>query len=269
MSDWIVLFLACMAVTAALIGIAVIVIRLLLRRKRHGLTPDDYWLVHEFSRCNVIVFGKKGTGKDLIFAHVIALRGDKHYSNIQYNADTEVIALTDVSLGNNTFENCIENRIVKLDPQFEEGKDIYISDGGIYLSSQYDQALNKLYPSMPIFYALSRHLYNNNIHVNVQNLGRLWLKLREQADSYIRAMGTTDRGEYLLVHTVCYDKYESAAQGLLPNRDSQYRATYGDITERTFKIYKQELQYDTRYFKDVFLNVPHTPLEEVKRRVQR
>lgn len=52
---------------------------------------------------------------------------------------------------------------------------------------------------MPIFYALSRHLYNNNIHVNVQNLGRLWLKLREQADSFIRVLGTTDRGSYLLV----------------------------------------------------------------------
>lgn len=172
-------------------------------------------------------------------------------------------------LGDNTFEDCIQNTIEKLDPQFEEGKDIYISDGGIYLSSQYDSALNKLYPSMPIFYALSRHLYNNNIHVNVQNLGRLWLKLREQADSFIRVLGTTDRGSYLLVRAISYDNITAASNGLLPARDRQYRATHGEITERRFRVYKSELNYDTRYFKDVFLNVRRTPLEEILHHVRR
>lgn len=257
-------------VVAAVSMLAVVMITHFVRRhKRGGLSPDDYWLVNEFSRCNVIVFGKKGTGKDLLFAHVIALRGDRHYSNIEYNADTQVIRLTDVSLGANTFEDCIQNTIEKLDPQFEEGKDIYISDGGIYLSSQYDSALNKLYPSMPIFYALSRHLYNNNIHVNVQNLGRLWLKLREQADSFIRVLGTTDRGSYLLVRAISYDNITAASNGLLPARDRQYRATHGEITERRFRVYKSELNYDTRYFKDVFLNVRRTPLEEILHHVRR
>jgi len=43
---------------------------------------QNTWLVSEFARCNIIVYGKKGSGKDLLFAHTINLRGQPHYSNI-------------------------------------------------------------------------------------------------------------------------------------------------------------------------------------------
>jgi hypothetical protein len=209
------------------------------------------------------VFGKKGSGKDLLFAHTIYLRDSPHYSNIRYNGATEVVPLTDIALGDNTFLNCIEGDIHKVEPRFGERCDIYISDGGIYLSSQYDKILNDVYLSMPIFYALSRHLYDNNIHVNVQNLGRLWIKLREQADSYIKVLRTTDRSDFLYVDVICYDNYTSAAEGLLPNRSKQFMATHGSIVARTIKINKGELEYNSRYFRDVFLDLKRTEFEEV------
>ena len=82
---WIVL-----GVVAAVI-IAVVIVIIARRYKRRRLDAADAWLVSEFRRCNVMVFGKKGSGKDVIFAHVIALRGEKHYSNIPYDDNTEEI----------------------------------------------------------------------------------------------------------------------------------------------------------------------------------
>ncbi len=260
----------------ALIGIALLiamikgVIRLiqwLIQRHSVSLSVNDKWLVNEFGRCNVIVFGKKGSGKDLLFAHVIALRGQPHYSNIQYNEDTTVIALTDISVGNNTWTDCLRGDITKTPPQFEEEQDIYISDGGIYLPSQYDNELNKRYQGMPIFYALSRHLYNSNIHVNVQALGRLWLKLREQADSYIRVLHTEQRRDGLLVTGITYDNYNAANAGLLPRNDPEFVAKNGEIVKRRWLIRYSELQYNTRYFRDIFLERQLTPLEEVLQHV--
>lgn len=253
-----------------LVILSIILIRLFyVKKKYNGLNPTDAWLISEFRRCNVIVFGKKGTGKDLLFSHVIYLRGEPHYANIPYNGETEVISVTDVALGTNTFIDCINGTIKKIEPCFNLGSDIYISDGGIYLPCQYNKELNDVYPSMPLYYALSRQLYENNIHVNVQNLGRLWDKLREQADSFIRVIGTVEYKEYLQVSFIYYDTYSSAVAGLLPSRDKQYKATNGVIRALKIKVYKHELQYDTHYFRDVFLNIKKSPLEEVLKHVRR
>lgn len=248
---------------------AIVLVKVIQCHKRGGLNANDYWLVQEFMRCNVMVFGKKGKGKDLLFAHVIALRGEKHYSNMEYNDDTEVISLKEVALGKNTFEDCINDTIKKLPPRFESGCDIYITDGGIYLPSQYNKLLNDLYPSMPLLYALSRQVYQNNIHANVQAFGRLWDKLREQADSYIRVVDRIEHEKYFLVKTICYEEYAAAESCLLPCGDLQYIATHGNIKKRTFKVMKASLQYDTHYFKKVFLEDDETPLERVTNYVER
>ena len=44
-------------------------------------------MISNFKKCNVIVFGKKGTGKDLIFQKVINCRKDTYYSNISYGGN--------------------------------------------------------------------------------------------------------------------------------------------------------------------------------------
>jgi hypothetical protein len=254
----------------AALGAALSLLLLLrLHKKVVQWSKDDKWLADEFRRCNVIVFGKKGSGKDLLFAHVIYLRNELHYSNICYNELTELRSLKDLLLGDNTFIDFVEDSITKSDPIFEEQKDFYISDGGVFLPSQFHREINEIYPSMPIYFALSRHLYNSNVHVNVQHLTRIWDKLREQADSYIRTLKTEDKGDYLIVNAITYDRYESAVSGLLPCNDKQYQSTNGEITERRFKVFKHELEYDTRYFKGVFLNAPKTYYEEVMSHVQR
>ncbi|MDE7107490.1 MAG: hypothetical protein K2O39_04125, partial [Clostridiales bacterium] len=164
----------------------------LLRPKYIAYKYDeaDRYLVSEFRRCNVLVFGKKGTGKDLIFAHVIALRGEKHYANIPYDYNTEVIELHEVAAGDNTFEDCVNGTVRPFTPRFEEGWDIYMSDLGIYFPSSLHILLDKLYPSLPVDMALSRQLYNSNRHGNCQAFERPWIKIREQADSYIQTLGT-------------------------------------------------------------------------------
>ena len=42
------------------------------------------FVVSEFKRCNVVVDGKKGTGKDLLFQYVIWKRDEHYYANISY-----------------------------------------------------------------------------------------------------------------------------------------------------------------------------------------
>ena len=96
------------------------------------------------------------------------------------------------------------------------------------LPSQYDTKLYKSYPSFPIFYALSRHLYNSNIHCNTQNLSRVWKALREQADFYIKCIEVKKPFilglfGFLRIDFICYDKYESANNSLLLKNSSIYK----------------------------------------------
>lgn len=226
-------------------GIALFVgVFFLVKRERYEYKLDeaDRWLVNEFRRCNVMVFGKKGTGKDLIFAHVIALRGEKHYANIPYDYNTEVIELYEVAAGDNTFEDCVNGTVRPFIPRFEEGRDIYMTDIGIYFPSSLHVILDKLYPSLPVDMALSRQLYNSNRHTNCQAFERPWIKIREQADSYIQTLGTVRRDEFLFVHIRGYDKYENA------KNETDW------IVEFTVRIPINELQYDSRYFRNIFFD---------------
>jgi len=223
-----------MAVILILIIIAVLFVLVRLKVKpNENVESDAYWdeqnawLVSEFSRCNVIVFGKKGSGKDLTFSHVINLRGVKHYANMPYNKLTTVMGLDSLSVGDNTFEDFLNDTLTKFKPVFNDELDYYISDAGVYLPSQYDKDLDKRYHSMPLFYALSRQLHKMNIHANLQALGRLWKKLREQGDGFLWIRKTVDMDTHFVVHAISYDRYESAERRLLPVKDKQYGATYG------------------------------------------
>ena len=226
------------------------------------------FLIKIFNKNNVIVFGKKGTGKDLLFQYVINSRHKKHFSNIKFNRNTSNICLKDLELKNNTYDNFINNDIFLEEKKEQfEGKDFYISDIGIMLPSQYDTKLYKSYPSFPIFYALSRHLYNSNVHCNTQNLNRVWKALREQADTYIKCIGVDTPFflglfGFLRINFIIYDKYESAEKSLLPlpygfmnkflNANAkQYYATNGDIKKCYVLINKKSIHYDTRAFHEV------------------
>ena len=223
-------------------------------------------MINNFKKCNVIVFGKKGTGKDLIFQKVINSRKDTYYSNISYGGDYKDIDVKDLTT-NNTYNDFIQNKINLCDKINErEGKDIYLSDCGIILPSQYDSTLHKVFPSFSSYYALSRHLYNSNVHCNTQALSRVWKALREQADYYINTLGTKKIFGFLITKCVSYDRYASAEKSLTPfkcakglnDRTStemyrEFESINGEI--KSFYVFQRvkRIKYDTRaYHEKIF-----------------
>lgn len=224
------------------------------------------YIVDNFKNVNVIVVGKKGTGKDLLFNKVINKRKSFYYANIPYNNKWgfQIITPKDISIEPNTYEQFLENQLTKVERKYYENKDIYLSDGGIILPSYMDSTLYKKYKSLPVYYALSRHLYNSNIHVNVQNLGRVWKALREQADFYCVCKKTYKLPFLFITKVITYDKYQSVENGLLPMKNSlfnkeqralyqQYIAQNGDIRSGYVIQFKKNIKYDTRYFEKVLL----------------
>ena len=91
----------------------------------------------------MIVFGKKGTGKDLLFQVVVNRRNENHYSNINYGKKSLNVSIKELSLFPNTYESLIDNKIEKVEPNLKEKYDIYISDGGVILPSQFDYLFNR------------------------------------------------------------------------------------------------------------------------------
>lgn len=245
-----------------LIAILVALVLIIILWIKHWLFVQD--VLWQFKHCNVIVSGKKGTGKDLVFQYVINKRKEKYYANISYGGDYKNIKLKQVSCAPNDYEHIVNDNIVKQKHTLVEKKDIYISDIGVFLPSYMDSKLYKEFPSMPILYALSRHLYANNIHCNSQNVERGWKALREQADFYIITKRTYKIFGIFLTRCITYDKYESARQGLLPiktrilNKYSKaevdiYNAKNGNIKSGFIIQRKKDLKYDTRAFEKILL----------------
>lgn len=231
-------------------------------------------LVKCFEEENCIVFGPKGSGKDLIDNKVIESRKEPCYANIPYNKEYCVVrSIKDFSVEPNTYKDILNGSIKKIDKINKEHCDMYISDGGIFLPSQHAGDLVKNYPSLPIYYALSRHLTNSNIHINTQYLGRVWDKLREQAAYYIRAVHTTklaikiknkEHG-FLITDFIIYDNYQSALSKLRPFENKRlfegaegaaakadFIAKHGNI--RSYKIIQTigSVHYDSRHFHKEF-----------------
>ena len=228
----------------------------------HITNKNTLW---NFKHCNVLVGGKKGSGKDLLFQWVINKRHQYYYANIPYGHKYKKIQLKEVSTGSNDYNHIINDEIEKQPHLFKENKDIYISDIGIYLPSYMDSKLYVKFPSMPIFYALSRQLYNNNVHCNTQNIERGWKALREQADFYIIVKRTYKIFGFLFITKYySYDRYESARQNLMPiktrllNKYSKaeadiYKATNGEIRKGYIFQFKWQLKYDTRAMEKLLL----------------
>lgn len=218
-------------------------------------------IVQDFERNNVIVFGKKGCGKDLLFSEVIRKRNEPYVSNCDYGGKGYMsFKPSQISLAPNDFRSFIDDQIVTIKKDDSlEGVDFYLSDGGIYFPSQYDGVLDRKYPSLPIFYALSRHLYASNFHINTQALGRIWLKIREQADTYVKACRVIKLPFFLLVKARVYDKYESALNDVRPlkvaklnkyakSEANMFKASQGYVKEGYVIIRKKSISYDTRLF---------------------
>lgn len=226
-------------------------------------------IVSAFRSSNVIVYGKKRKGKDLLFQKVINARKTSYFANIPYSkkgclSKYHHIEVKDLSVSPNTYDNFINGDVSKIDKNKSlEGVDIYLSDAGIILPSQMDSVLHKRFPSFPIFYALSGHLYNNNIHLNTQNLERVWKALREQADYFIRIRKRIwFFGLFAVVFTTEYDLYETAMKNLAPMKRrvlngystaeyDLFNAQNGYVKDGFFLISRKSCHYDTRVYHSV------------------
>lgn len=223
-------------------------------------------LISAFEEGNVIVFGKKGKGKDCCYNKVIDARDKPCYSNIQFNKKLcTIMPIKKLSVEPNTYIDLLEGNVKQINKDLKEDTDYYISDGGILLPSQYSNNLCKMYPSLPIFYALSRHLTNSNIHINTQYLARVWDKLREQADRFIRADGTKNVFGFLITKFTYYEKYDTALSGIEPYKstglfkssesraeEEKHLADYGEIKTGYIIQHKSKIHYDSRYYHKVF-----------------
>lgn len=220
------------------------------------------YVVKGFEHGNTIVDGHKGKGKDLVFQYVINKRKKPYYANIDYGGEHTNISCREISIEPNTYDNFINDNVTPIKRQFVENKDFYISDGGIFLPSYADSTLHKTYKSMPLFYPMSRHISNSNVHVNIQNMARLWKPLREQADFFVHVKGRLRLPGFILVHANTYDKAESAEKCLEPlkgrwfNQYSKaevdiYKAEHGEIKSGWLIIRKKRIKYDTRAFEKI------------------
>lgn len=244
---------------ALIIILIIAAIVLLVTIVRHFLTKAR--IKSAFENGNVVVTGRKGYGKDILFQQVINWRKKDYHSNLDYGGAFHKFDIKQLELTPNTYHNFIKGDIVQVekDNRFEKA-DIYISDGGVYLPSQADYLLHKTYPSLPITYALNRHLFNNGIHVNAQRIERIWKALREQADYFVLLRKRPLKLPFFMVlFTTEYDRYESARQELQPmvntlfNKYSKaevnlFKANHGFVKNGIIIVPKWKLYYDSRAF---------------------
>lgn len=242
-------------------------------------------LLRMFRAGNVIVAGHKGRGKDLLFQYVISRRekdGEVHASNIKYTDKTNIRPISYYGLHNNTFKNFISGKYELETKNFVEKEDFYISDVGNALPAQYGKTLEKLYPTFPIVYSLSRHLGDFQIHCNTQNFGRVWDKLREQGDYYIWCEKATVIGRIAFQRFVVYDRYQSAMNniqpykckrrllGLLPpkpedySRANEHNARYGTIRRYFMWHILPKQHYDTRAYHKILFGRPAPVIDKKK-----
>lgn len=227
-------------------------------------------IINLFKTGNVSVCGLRGSGKDMLFANVIMRRKDPYISNTNYGGDW--IPFDPQSLNcNNTWRNFMDGKLMPYFYPYPEKVDFYIADGGVYMPSQYQGELCKEYGYVPIFMALSRHLGDANLHYNVQNLNRMWDKIREQSDIYIRCIWCkVFFKKIVLQKVIIYEKLESAVNRVPPfrlkrpllNRDrvqmweiqkSNYDIAHGIVKSRLL-LYVNKSTYNTRVFKEMLEN---------------
>lgn len=221
-----------------------------------------------FESGNVCVCGLRGKGKDLLMSNVVVRRKLPYISNIDYGSAHYDFNYKDINCGENEYSNFISGNVKKYVFPYPDGTDIYLSDAGIYFPSQFCSDLNRKFPYMAVFQAISRHVGDCNFHFNAQNLNRVWDKIREQSDIYIMCRGCFYFCGYVFQSITIYDRYQSAVDRMRPlklpapllsNKETrmmrkiqlaQYEAAHGSIRDRIL-IYKNKSTYDTRQFKKI------------------
>lgn len=227
-----------------------------------------------FNKGNVCVTGLRGTGKDILLGNVINRKNEPYVSNLFYGENLNkkrIFMSLDLSKLDikNRYNDFISGNINEYIYPYPRGCDIYLSDAGIYLPSQYCNQLNKEYEGLVSFQALSRQVGQCNFHINVQNLNRLWDKVREQSELYIRCEWCKLLfGKFVLQKITIYEKYDSCLNRvkrcrlhvpLFGSKEAKisaqiyrdnYTNTHGIIKSKLL-LYKNKSLHNTLYFGDL------------------
>lgn len=219
----------------------------------------------EVSKDSLIVFGKKGKGKTLLFSEMSRCCKKGYLSTTDFvHKEQIIIPYKALNIDPNTWESILEGKISKIDKVPEwEGKPVFLDDAGVYLPNFADSMLKKEYPSLPISYAVWRHLYNAPIHINSQDVERVYKMLREQADGYIKVRGVRWLFGLGFIRCTYYDNIASAKASLAPMRHrlfnkyssaelDEFRALHGEIKDFLIFAPCWRNRYDSRYFHSVF-----------------
>lgn len=229
-----------------------------------------------YEKGDVCVIGEKGSGKDMLTANIIAERKLPYVSNTEYKRKGKIpltfyqLDFSKINVGENTYKDFISGDIKYYEYPYPIGCDIYISDVGVYLPSQYCNELNRDYKHLATLTALSRQL-GFRIHTNCQNLNRIYDKLREQSRTYITCLGCKvipiGKTQLIIQKIRISEKYQSAIDNVprlkLPlymriGKDKtlarlyalNYQIQHGIIEEYTL-IYINKSDYDTTVFRSM------------------
>lgn len=222
----------------------------------------DRQFLRKIIKDSLIIEGAKGHGKTLLLSEISRDCGKVGcLTNIDLKRkNQEIIKIEDLKCGDNTWEDFLNDKIRPF-PKKEgwEGKTALLDDLGVFLPNYADNKLKVKYPSLPVFYALSRHLYNMPIIGNCQRYDRPWKLLREQADGFIHCRKVLRLGCFALILCTYYEKASSLEERLRPlkarlwNKYSkaevdEYKASNGEI--RNFWIFAPTWRnkYDSRFF---------------------
>lgn len=223
-----------------------------------------------FENGNVSVCGLRGKGKDMLMANVVVRRKKPYVSNVYYGGECYPLDLSLLDCGKNTYENFINDDVKHYEYPYGDGVDVYVSDAGIYFPSQYCNELNRKYPYLATFQALSRHLGDCNFHYNAQCLNRVYDKIREQSEIFLRCMRCLVIGKLVIQRIYIYERYQSAVDCVplfdlpRPILNPTRRLTY-DLAKQSYQISHGKIQgrwlfyfnkscYDTRGFKEMMKN---------------
>lgn len=230
-------------------------------------------IVRLFENGSVNVSGLRGTGKDMLMANVIAIRGKPYISNVNYGGDWTPLDVGAFNIGN-SYRDFLDGTLSPYVYPYPDGMDVYTSDSGLLFPSQYSADLDKRYPYLATVHGLLRQLGECSWHTNSQRNDRVYNKIREQSDTYIVCNGIfkpllkLSKGKLVLQVVTIYSKASSAqdfvppypvprpilggAEALLAwSLDkAKYDITYGKVKRRIL-FYINRSAYDTRIYKKV------------------
>lgn len=226
-----------------------------------------------FRTRSVCVTGMKGSGKDMLVGNVLARlpESQSYAANIDYHVKAKFLPLEldKLDVGGNTYRDFISGSVKPYLSPLPDGVSIFLSDAGVYLPSQYCADLNRQYPHLPTLFALYRQTNDAHIHINTQNLNRLWDKLREQSDTYLYCRWCKVLFGGLVIQLVTeYDKAQSCIDRVKPCAikiglfDSPEVRTSKQLYIDSFQnshglvrnhllIYWNRSKYNTRHFRDL------------------